>query len=235
MRGSLFAMLLLAVPLNASAAVWEYNTPTPEDVFDLSHYSIYQWQISVDDYGGLERLWDATLTFRSIWDWLPDEEDQLYLTLLDSPYTFGGGWMAMSSNIWCRRDYEGDGDYFADKFEAYPTNLDWRKPWGISIGVWSDPRGGHDGRYASDVTFSFKDLGLMDELQAFCANDGKFVIGLDPDCTYQNLGVEFAMLIQREGDAPPTPELSTWLLLGCSVLAGWVLRSRRPTKFSQEV
>ncbi|NPV45509.1 MAG: hypothetical protein HPY69_01020 [Armatimonadetes bacterium] len=224
MKAPLLAAVLLVLPVSVLAEVWEYAAPIPMDICDLDKYSVYQWQIRVDGHESLLQVLDATITFRNIWDWQPDNDDCLFVTLLDDLYTYGGGWQPLGSTTWRHRDYNRSADYFAGKYETYPSDADIRKPWGVSVGTWSDPNGGADGQYAADVTFSLKDLGLLDELLRYASNDGKFVFGIDPDCYYHSQGISFAMQADKEGLPVRTPELSTWLLLASSLVATLALR-----------
>lgn len=226
MKGPLLAAILLALPVSVPAEVWEYMAPTPMDISDLDQYSVYQWQIRVDGHESLLRVLDATITFHNIWDWQPGGDSRLYVTLLDDLYTYGGGWQPLGSTTWRHRDYNRTADYFVGKYETYPTDADVRKPWGVSVGTWSDPNGGAEGQYATDVTFSLKDLGLLDELLRYANNDGKFVFGIDPDRYYHSQGISFTMQADKEGLPVRTPELSTWILLASSLVAALLLKLR---------
>lgn len=225
MRGLLLAAILLALPMTVSADVWEYTAPTPMDICDLDPYSVYQWQIRVDGHESLLKVLDATITFRNIWDWQPDREDRLHVTLLDDLYTYGGGWQPLGSSTWRHRDYTRNADYFVGKYEACPMDVDARKPWGTSVGTWSDPNGGAEGQHATDVTLNLRELGLLDELLLYAANDGQFVVGIDPESYYHSQGITFTMEAEREMLPVPTPELSTWSLLVCSLI-GWLTLKR---------
>lgn len=226
MKGPLLVAVLLALPVSVPAEVWEYMAPVPMDICDLDQYSVYQWQIRVDGHASLVKVFDATITFHNIWDWQPDRDDHLYVSLLDDLYTYGGGWQPLGSNTWRHRDYTRDADYFLGKYETYPTDAETRKPWGASVGQWGDPNGGAEGQHATDVTFSLKNLGLLDELLLYASSEGQFVIGIDPDSYYHSQGITFTMHAERETLPVPTPELSTWLLLVCSLVVALVLKSR---------
>jgi len=211
--------LLLLMTALASAAVIDpitikYPSPDP-DLNDLDHYYIYQWQINYTLPENYE-VKAATLTYYDIWDWTKETNDHLYTRLLDSTVEIpGNGWSALSSSssnsTWRKYDAQGGGDYFAGQ--------------GQLIGDWSDPNGGSSTGFDLIYSFTESQLELLNE---YLSNGNDIAWGIDPDCHYYNCKVEFVMEIGEEKQPPPTPELSTWLLLGCSGLAGvFVVRRKK--------
>jgi hypothetical protein len=198
----------------ASAAidpvVITYPSPDP-DLNDLDHYYMYQWKINYTVPDGYE-VKKASLTYYDIWDWTV-ETDHLYTHLLDTTYEIpGNGWSALSSggNTWRKYDGQGGGDYFAGQ--------------GLLIGDWNDPVGGHSRSF--NLTYDLNDTQL-DSLNSFLLNGNNVAWGVDPDCHYYNCKVEFVMELEKETFPPPTPELSTWMLLACSGLAGALVLRRK--------
>lgn len=158
-----FALLggLAAVVSAANAETYTFS-PNPSDLNDLDHYKYYTWGINFV-LPANERIVEAELRIKNIWDWQV-EEDILYVHLLDNP----------PAGVRVYEDNQGGGDAFAGQ--------------GPLIGTWSDPNGGHPTGF--DLVFKFSELQLIDELESFLGN-GRVGFGFDPDCHYFNDGVKF--------------------------------------------
>ena len=163
LKTTLFLLLVLLLGITAQANIYTF-TPTPIDMADLDHYSAYTWGI---DWQVSDEIIGATLTFTNIRDWIVEEDDALFIHLLDD---------APLGAIGLGDDVEGTVDYFAGQ--------------GTLIDEWNDPAGG----YADpgiDLIYDFT-ADQLAALNAYAA-DGLFGFGFDPDCHYYNDGIEFTV------------------------------------------
>jgi hypothetical protein len=204
-----WCVLVLSAVTVVTAAVPTHvvRVPADRDINDLAHADIYQWKFNYAVPTGYE-VTKATLTYYDIWDWTAQEtNDHLYTHLLDNVIEYpGNGWTQMNSNTYRKWDGEGGGDYFLNQ--------------GVLIGDWSDLQGGHARGFNLIYGFNSSEL---DSLNTFLKNGNNAAFGIDPDCHYNNCKVELVMDIGRHC----TPELSTWMLLGLSGLAGGFAALRR--------
>lgn len=161
MKTTLFLLLILLMGMTAQANVYTF-TPNPADMWDLDHYSAYTWGIDWD-YPD-EEIISATLTFANIRDWVVEDDDSLYIHLLDET----------TSGATILEDYGQYDDYFAGM--------------GIHIDTWSDPDGDGPG---INLIYDFT-ADQLAALNAY-ASDGLFGFGFDPDCHYYNDGIQFTV------------------------------------------
>ena len=100
----LFAVLLLFLTIfagKASAALYQFIPSTP-DIFDLDHYKYYTWGINWSPSPN-ETIVGATLKIKNINNWAPEDNDKLFIHLLDSTYL----------GLRTYDDNQGGGDNFA--------------------------------------------------------------------------------------------------------------------------
>ena len=152
-------VLVLAMIAAADAGVYTFQ-PSPSDLYGLDHYKYYTWGIDFSVLSG-QAITGAVLTFKDIYDWKVEDDDHLYIHLLDNP-TLG---------VVVGTDNQGGGDNFSGQ--------------GILIGEWSDPGGGSSTGF--DLVYDFTAAQLA-TLNAYAA-DGRAGFGVDPDCHYWNDGI----------------------------------------------
>lgn len=80
----LFAAGLFATYSTGAAALQYTFSPTPSNLYNLSHSYWYAWGISAPDLAGQEVV-SATLTIKDIDDWTNESGDHLFIHLLDNP------------------------------------------------------------------------------------------------------------------------------------------------------
>lgn len=203
--GKLVVLFLLMTSLfcfsQAQAGTFTF-IPADNDLFDLDHTYAYRWQINWSLPAG-ETIVGASLFFDNIYNWAHEDNDILYLRLMDSSpsggYDLGGG-------IRRYQDNEGGGDYFSS--------------YGIRLTTYTDSndRNSSPSLSAEDWTYAFTNIAPGFQLSTLSnyAADGKFYLGFDPDCHYYNSGITFKI----ETESQPVPEPSTLLLLGSGLLFG---------------
>jgi len=146
-----------------AALTTETFAPRPSDLNDLDHHRYYTWGINADFSGGVVGV---TLTFYNIRDWTIEENDHLFVHLLDT----------VSPGYASYRD--PDDDTVSDFFEGQ----------GILILDWTDP---DDGSTPLDLVVELDPVVL-----AAYSEDGNFGLGFDPDCHYFNEGVQFRVVTE---------------------------------------
>lgn len=143
-----------------------YNEPYG-DFWDLNHDSYWTWGIDKSFVHG--NIVEATFTIKNIYDWTAEEDDHLFIRLLDDvPSGIRGYWDPVLDEV--VDVFEGQGTLLAD---------------------WSDP---DDGSTPLDlvITFDAAQLAALTEYSA----DGNFGLGFDPDCHYYNDGIELTIVTE---------------------------------------
>lgn len=165
--------------------------PTPADLNGLGHGKYYTWGIGFDVPDG-EIIDSAVLTYKNIYNWQSEPGNNLYTHLLND--------LPVGT---IEHDDVGNGDQFAGL--------------GVLIGDWTDPGNGSPSDF--DLVYVFTGAQLT-ALNAYAA-DGIFGFGIDPDCQYNNDGVEFTITTAQI----PAPGA---LLLGSlgTMLVGYLRRRR---------
>lgn len=201
MKKLVFILVVMGMIFSAASAarageVSDYNvflTPNPSDMGDLAHAYYYVWKPAWDLPAG-EVITKASLEFTNIWDWTDEENDNLYARLMNKYNTSELTKLVKGGDVWYGVDNEAEGDFFQGT--------------GKRIGKWSDKKGGYERDKL--LTFEFDDE-LIAKFNDFMA-DGKFAIGIDPDCHYYNDGIQLKI---ATATAPvPEPISSTLFLLG---------------------
>ncbi len=163
----LFVGAALGVAAISSARTVNF-TPNPANLDNLDHFKYYSWGIRWDIPQG-EVITEAVLRIKNIYDWIEEDGDRLYTTLLDSPQL---GFKTF-------HDDQGGGNAWAGQ--------------GPAVGEWTDPNGGHATGF--NLVYRFSELGLVDDLNQAAA-DGVFGFGFDPDCHYFNDGAKLTITTQ---------------------------------------
>jgi len=203
MRSSsvLVVVCLLAPPVMADISTYTF-VPRPLDLYDLAHANYYTWGIDWDLPTG-ETISSATLTFNNIWDWTA-EPDQLYVRLLNDVTDRNGNrtpnWQTTSNGSY---HYEtitlvGNDSRAGDQFQGQGVPLAYRGQTAPLGTPWNDPKGGHNGAYAVNLSYDI----LPDNFSWL--SDGNFGFGIDPDCHYYNSGIQFT-ITTKPNSVPAVP------------------------------
>lgn len=193
------SVLFLIFGFTASSYATTYNwTPNPHDLDDLDHSYAYEWGIKwMGVVGQTDLITSATITIENINNWVIEDNDQLFIRLLD---TSSPGVTTYYDDV------SGASDYFDGQGELLTIYED------------NNEVGGHNGlNYSHDgfeeanpsetlvYELNASELGiLMGYLE-----DGLFGFGFDPDCHYFNDGVSLSIETSQE---VPEPSSSLFLL-----------------------
>lgn len=193
----ILALSLLIVGLvgvSSTSAAIYTMTPPVSDMWGLNHQLYYTWGMNWTHTD--EVITRAELIFHDIYNTPVGEENKLYTNLLDNP-PIG----ATPGN-----DFGLPGNYFEGD--------------GVLVGTWSDPGYGAPG---IDLTYDLGALGLLGTLNMY-ASDGLFGFGFDPDCAYNNSGIELII------ETMAIPEPATLILLGIGLTGAGIVSRRKSRK-----
>ena len=217
---SIAALIGTIIAAQAGAAMVTYQ-PSPVDLNDLDHHSVYTWRIdNVPLEGGT--VSSASLTFNNIANW-DATANVLHLWLLDTAKSAGVSSFLddknNSSNVTDMTD-----DFANARFHADPA-------WLVANGTAQTFL--KDQSFTTTATtftlnFNASQLAVLNQY----INNGKdLAFGLDPDCHFFNDGVAFTMNIT------PVPEMSALFpLVGllAAVSSTHILRRRRMARLNLE-
>lgn len=194
-------------------------TPTPADMDDLDHHSVYTWRIDNVQLGG-QTITGARITFTNIANW-DTNPNRLFAHLLDT---------ARNSGV---RQFLDDNpnnspvtsivdDFVNTRFHNGTNALGQSSPWLVAPGT-ADTHLFDQSFTMTPTTFVYNfTASELQALIAYIANGGNFAIGLDPDCHFFNDGIKLEIFTANA----PVPEPATLTLLGTG-LAGLYYRRRR--------
>ncbi|MCL5103637.1 MAG: hypothetical protein M1133_05925 [Armatimonadetes bacterium] len=205
----------------AHAATVTFSPPAgSSDLGDLNHSWYYSWGISWQAPTGAT-IQSATLYIDKINNWRAENNDALYIRLLNNPAV---GVAAM---------YDGQTVLDQWRWSATDAKHQVRPGYGtvrplIALyrdrdGVYGNPEA-YPNPQGTNLAYSF-DSTLLQSLNNF-ASDGSFGFGFDPDCHYFNSGVRFEITTSTPNPANSVVPEPVSMVLGCLGM-GVVTAARR--------
>ncbi len=204
----------IAASTSASAAVatmsWQ---PSPVNLNDLDHHSLYTWRIDNINVNP-STITSATISFDNIRNW-DTNYNVLHIHLLDTARYSG-----VASFIDDPTDSSPVTD-FTDDFSnsRYHNDPHWLVANGTSDTFLTNKTFSNT---PQDYTYTFSAAELS-ALQQYLAHGEDIALGLDPDCHYFNDGITFTL------NFTPVPEAATMLPIALLLVAaiGFEIRRRR--------
>lgn len=194
-------------------------TPTPADLNDLDHHSVYTWRIDNVQLGG-QVITGARITFTNIENW-DSNPNRLFVHLLDT---------ARGSGV---RSFLDDNpnnspvtsivdDFVNTRFHNGTNAVGQSAQWLVAPGT-GDTHLFDRSFTMSPITYVYDFTpSELQALIAYIANGGNFALGFDPDCHFFNDGIKIEIFTANA----PVPEPTTLALLGTG-LAGLYYRRRK--------
>jgi len=212
---SLAALVVLGLSSSAKADTLTY-VPTPSDLNDLDHHSVYTWRVDNVNLAG-QTITGARITFTNIANW-DNNANKLYIHLLDT---------AKQSGVRSFIDDPNSNNTQVSMIDDFvDTRYHNQSSWLVANGT-ADT---HLHTYVnltttpSTLVYNFSASELT-ALFAYISNGNNFALCFDPDCHFFNDGIKFEIFTS----ANTVPEPATMALLGTG-LAGLYARRRRQQK-----
>jgi len=171
------------------------------DMGDLAHEDVYSWNIVTSLPSGYVYT-GATISFKNIADWTT-ETNQLNVNLLPDPVNLG---TPITAGVTSCQDFSA------------PTNY-WASQPGINLTTYVNLP-----TTAQNLSYSFNTTQLA-ALNTYDA-DGKFGIGIDPDCHFYNDGITLTLTASKAS----VPEPGMISMLGISILGMGLFARRKRNK-----
>ena len=216
---SLAALVVLCLSSSAKADTLTF-TPTPVDLNDLDHHSVYTWRVDNVNLNG-KTITGARITFTNIANW-DNNANRLYIHLLDTAKAAG-----VSSFIDDPTNSSPVTDFTDDFVSTRYHNL---SNWLVTNGTADTLLHTYVNLTTTPQTLVYNfSASELQALFAYITNGNNFALGFDPDCHFFNDGIKFEIFTSSPASVP---EPTTMALLGTG-LAGLYARRRRQQKKAQ--
>jgi hypothetical protein len=212
---SLAAIFVLGLSSSAKADTLTYQ-PSPVDLNDLDHHSVYTWRVDNVNLNG-KTVTGARITIKNIANW-DANANRLFIHLLDTAKAAGVNSFIDDPNS--SNTSVSIIDDFANT--RYHNQSNWLVANGTADTYLAGPS------FTTTPTNFVYDFtaAQLTALMSYISNDGRFALGFDPDCHFFNDGIKFEIFTASPAQ---TPEPATIALLGTG-LAGLYARRRRQHK-----
>ncbi len=216
---SLAALFVLGLATSAKADTLTFQ-PTPVDLNDLDHHSVYTWRIDNVNLNG-QTITGARITFKNIANW-NNESNRLYVHLLDTAKDAG-----VRSFI---DDPNPDNTHVSFTDDFVNTRFHNQSNWLVANGTADTLLHTYVDISSTPSTlvynFSSSELSALFAYITGTSSAGSFALGFDPDCHFFNDGIKLEIFTSNTANVP---EPATMALLSTG-LAGLYARRRRQQK-----
>jgi hypothetical protein len=212
---SLAAIFVLGLSSAAKADTLTF-TPTPVDLNDLDHHSVYTWRVDNVNLNG-KTLTGARISISNIANW-DANANKLFIHLLDTAKASGVSSFIDDPNP--NNTSVTIDDDFVDT--RYHNQSGWLVANGTADTFLTAPS---FTTTPTNFVYNFT-AAQVQALLTYISNDGRFALGFDPDCHFFNDGIKFEIFTSNPATVP---EPATMALLGTG-LAGLYARRRRQQK-----
>jgi hypothetical protein len=216
MMKCLIALLAITIPYaigpdSAGGTTLNFQ-PTPSNLYDLDHHSLYTWRIDNVNLTG-QTITSATLTFQNIRNW-DGNPNQLFIHLLDTAKN--GGVATFIDDPTGSAPVTDITDDFANP--RYHGDPNWLVATGTADTFLASPTFTTNGTNFV-LTLTNPQLGV---LASYFNNGNNVALGLDPDCHFFNDQITFTV----NTTPVPMPEPASMMLLGTGLVGLFFARRR---------